>query len=767
MLDPVQYELRFQQAPHADFDVRRVHIHEALGEPYRLEVEAIAIDADADPEAWLGASAEFVLRRGETARSVYGIVESIEDRDATQPRFTFSVVPAFALLAKETTHAIFQAMSVPQVLEAVLAPALARYDRTLKLDLRATYDPRDYCVCFAESILDFCERLIAEEGIVYAFEMTDGAEVMVLRDHAEADPEVWDGEPVPFFAHLDAQSLEEGLVTLAWRRGLTVNAVECTTHNWKGPEFAAYAECVTEPHVHQDRRTLLAAPRRITTDGAENPSFTGVGTPNAEHWAKRGLQAHRVRRRQAEGTSNITALAPGLRMLTDTHTNRNLDDVCVLITAVTHHGESSGAGSEETSVGTHYRNTFKAIVAGQTFIPASPSLKPRVHGVQLATVVGPRDQEIHTDPMGRIRVRFHWDRQSPAEELASCWIRVAQSLAGPGYGAVFIPRVGMEVLVQFLDGDPDQPLVCGTVYNGAAPPPYTLPEDRARSGWVSRSTPGGNGHHELRFDDTADHEELFVRAQHQMRVAVHGQETRTVSGDHSSKIHGERTTTIHKHDTTTVDGVYGISVRGEHSQTRPTGDVRGALLEILKGDYHVQVDDGRIEAVASSEILLECGESRLRMTPSAIELTSPQVTLTAYAVRGPATACLTRLDLTNAAATLEADKVEHASANASVTLQGGTVTARGGCTKGRSAPASELELESNAKCTTRGDVTLSCKNFNAGANGRIELSSFESTTISSTNLLECTACTTQVRGTTTTIAGTPIHLNPPGPSEVA
>jgi type VI secretion system secreted protein VgrG len=265
--------------------------------------------------------------------------------------------------------------------------------------------------------------------------------------------------------------------------------------------------------------------------------------------------------------------------------------------------------------------TFAVIDAKTTFRPPFSALKPSVRGPQTAIVVGPGGQEIWTDPYGRVKVQFHWDREGQKDENSSCWVRVAQAWAGSGFGAQFIPRVGQEVIVDFLDGDPHRPIITGSVYNASNMPPYSLPQNQTQSGIKSQSTPWGNarGGNEIRFEDARGREEMYIHAQgtqttvveRNHSAAIGGDRMLSVSGGETVMIHGGRSTAVALADTLSVVGAATTTVGGNQSlevtgsaQTSVAGSyalsVEGSVSESVDGDFTRTVS-GRVDLTSEGE----------------------------------------------------------------------------------------------------------------------------------------------------------------------
>jgi type VI secretion system secreted protein VgrG len=239
-----------------------------------------------------------------------------------------------------------------------------------------------------------------------------------------------------------------------------------------------------------------------------------------------------------------------------------------------------------------YRNRFTCVSEDVPYRPERRTRCPVVGGAQTAVVVGPAGEEIHTDVSGRVKVQFHWDREGKRDDRSSCWIRVSQAWAGPGWGALYLPRVGQEVVVEFLEGDPDRPIIVGGVYNGANPPPVDLPGEKTRSTLRSASSPGGDGSNELRFEDAKGQEEVYLHAQRDLNVVVEndasrrvgGNETIAVDKDRARSVGGSQSLQVAKDDTSTITGSQLLTVSGNRTTT-----VGASHVETVGADQSVSV----------------------------------------------------------------------------------------------------------------------------------------------------------------------------------
>lgn len=606
-LQPIRYEFSLLNGPDVFFKVRKVRWTEEISSPYRIELELICEEIDVAQDEILGADCELLLERNDTLRAAHGVVERVEmlagfqvGIEVAQLGFRVTVVPAFKLLDQTIDTRFFQGMSVPQIVEDVLGAALGAYGREIdaQTQLVGEYSIRDYCVQFRESPFDFCNRIMEEEGIAYAF-VSDGEsmkERIVLFDTNEDRPlaPLVAGDEVPIVVNRSEEGDRESIGEFDWILPQRPNKLVTRGFNAKVPSGPDEAETSRQDASHPATRAqyIHDGTRQIIDDPNDDPeaeSFTGESLPQRSSLAERMLQLFTSETKVGRGVSNVSGFGAGQKFTLAEHSRPELDGHEFLLTRVVHEADISHAeigGTDDQ--GTHYTNRFECIPIEHVFRPALRTPKPRESGLQSAKVVGPSGEEIHTDKMGRIRVKFQWDRLSPDDQTASCWIRVAQSWAGPGWGAVFIPRIGMEVLVAFIDGNPDNPVVTGCVYNGDNAPPYILPDEKTKTTWKTSSSPGGNGYNELTFEDAAGSEQIIVHAQNDMNE--------TVENNHTTTVHNNQTITVDSNQTTSVGVNQSTSVGGDQSNT-----VSGNQTESVKKNVTVSVDGTRSQTVTKLE----------------------------------------------------------------------------------------------------------------------------------------------------------------------
>ncbi len=623
-LDPVKYDVTIKGGPALDWHVRRFHLVEAISEPYEMALDLIServdpVSEQIDPAAvdgLLGADLMLEYSRNEHSRSVCGVIDQVDlvgvESDVLTVRVR--VVPALRALAQRVDTRLFQDLDVPHILKEVLEAPLKEYERELDVSkLNEGYLVRDYCVQYGESDLAFAHRLMQEEGIFYYFEIDEatGVETMVLADQNADEPNsdfpkvqgVFD-EHIDIIADRAEQADVESLRYLDWQRSEQVNKLSTRRYNWKraDPEAMPEAEQVHDEGTRGRTREIYAPEdRRRIEDCKGDDGYEGTDvTEDEDKLAEKRFQMLRMAEVRGQGASNVTGMRAGGRFTVGEHPHPQVEDQELLVTRVVHFGdcpdrERGGDGGER------YQNSFECLLA--TAVYRTPAMTPRhrIYGAQTATVVGPPGEEIHTDKHGRIKVRFHWDRKSPANDTASCWVRVAQMWGGAGWGTWCLPRIGMEVVVQFLDGNPDRPLVVGCVYNSANPPPVTLPDQKTRTTLKSNSSPGGGGFNELRFEDSKGNEEIFVHAQKDLVETVLNNRTRSVRSNES----------------VTVDGNQTVVVKGAPANG-DKGDTQGQVV-IIDGDHdmavtkHVLVDAGAAIRLTVSETMIYISEDYIEL----------------------------------------------------------------------------------------------------------------------------------------------------------
>lgn len=525
--------------------------------------------------------------------------------DARFTHYRAEVVPWLWFLTRTTDCRIFQNMTVPDIITKIFKD-LGFTD--FKHRLEGTFEPRDYCVQYRETDFNFVSRLMEEYGIFYFFEHEEKKHTLVLANSPTIH-QPCPGQPDARCDFTAGAMLEEDVIAgLQMEQELRPGRYALTDYNFESPS------------------TSLAVNVTSTTNIGGNGKYEVFDYPGEYLKKAQGENLARIRMEEEEaphlvvsGSGTCRAFTPGYRFDLVGHYSPSMDK-CYVLTEVQHVasvGESyAGARAD---AGERYSNHFTCIPFDVPFRPPRVTPRPTVQGPQTAIVVGKAGEEIWTDKYGRVKVQFHWDREGKRDENSSCWIRVSHPWAGKGWGSVSIPRIGQEVIIDFLEGDPDQPIITGRVYNAEQMPPYALPAGGVVSGLKSNSTKGGGGYNEISMNDTKGKEKLTVHAQYDMDTTIEHDETHTVkTGNRTIKVEtGTHTETI-KGDTkiTIQSGAYTLDVAANtHTST--------AAQEIV-----VTSKGAHIHLTAATEIKLQVGASKLLMkSDGSIELSGVNIAI--------------------------------------------------------------------------------------------------------------------------------------------
>ncbi|BES86831.1 hypothetical protein PEC302110_39280 [Pectobacterium araliae] len=521
----LQFTVTVGALPASTFAVVDFQLSEALNQPFALSLNLASPLPGIDFGAVLDQPCELLVwYEGELKRRVSGMVSAFAQGDTgfRRTRYQAEVRPALWRLGLRTNARIFQA----QKPEAIIGTLLEESGITdYAFALRHDHAPREYCVQYRESDLAFVTRLAAEEGLYFFHEFEESKHRVVFADDAGAlskGPEL--------FFNLATQGLSEGDYVRRFRYAERVSTAEVALkdYSFKTPAYGLlHSKMGSELEHQRESYQHFDYPGRFKQDPS-GKAFTGYR-----------LDALRAGAMTGSGESNAAMLMPGSSFTLTEHPNPTLNSGWQLV-AITHSGQQPQALEEESGgEPTTYSNSFEVISAKSTWRADLP-YKPMVDGPQIATVVGPAGEEIYCDEYGRIKLQFPWDRYGASDDQSSCWVRVSQGWAGGQYGLIAIPRIGHEVIVSFLEGDPDQPIVTGRTFHATNPSPYPLPANKTRTS-LRTSTHKGAGFNELRFEDQAGQEEVFIHAQKDMNTVVLNNRKTTVTADHEESVGGNQT----------------------------------------------------------------------------------------------------------------------------------------------------------------------------------------------------------------------------------
>jgi type VI secretion system secreted protein VgrG len=493
-----------------------------IGAPFRYDLIVVSEDLELSAADVLGTAAT-ILVAGDPKRYFNGFVAefALDDIRNDKAHYRLTLVPWIWFLSLRTDNRIFQMKSVVEIVEAVFGiyPD-AKFDKRLS----GSYPPRDYCVQYGESDLDFVQRLLEHEGIFYVFEHEDGAHRLILCDDNGNFTPAPGCETLPY--EPDSRvSFKEGDFITAWR---PMSMVRSGVYVQTDYDF-------TKPSA--DLMSKSAKPLGHAQDAGELYHYPGTYTDlgRGETLSALRLDEAQAPQRRVAAAGTARPLWSGRSFKLDLFPRAAENDEYYVLRADyrlwdAQYRSGQTAGEEGYAVSLALAPTSVA------YRPPRRTPKPVMKGPQTAIVVGPGGEEIFTDEYARVKVQFHWDRLGGRDENTTCFIRVSQTWAGAGWGFIQIPRIGQEVIVDFLEGDPDQPIITGRVYNAEQMPPYGLPGSATQSGWKSNSSPGGGGWNELRFEDKAGSEEVYFQAQKDHNELVKNNEARTIGNDFAEDV---------------------------------------------------------------------------------------------------------------------------------------------------------------------------------------------------------------------------------------
>jgi type VI secretion system secreted protein VgrG len=506
--------------------------------------------------------------------------------------------PWLWVLTRSADCRIFQKKTTPEIIKQIFSDHGFSGD-IIKESLSRTYQQWEYCVQYRETAFNFVSRLMEHEGIYYYFEHKADKHTMVLVDSSSAHSKFAGYAEVPYYPPEQTGRRKRDSISdwsMAWE--IQSGKFAHTDYEFKKPSLNLLAS--------------TQGPQGHGHDKEEIYDYPGIYDTNdvGGSLAKIRLDELRTRYQVAQGHGDARGLLTGsiFKLAGYPRSDQNGEYLITSSTCQAASNDYSSDGGGELE----FTCSFTAIASKEQFRPPRLTPKPVVNGPQTAVVVGPGGEEIHTDEHGRIMVQFHWDRLGKKDENSSCWIRVGQTWASGTWGAMFIPRIGMEVIVDFLEGDPDRPIVTGCVYNGTNKPPYPLPANKTRSTIKSNSSKGGGGSNEMRFEDKKGEEEIYIHAQKDRNLVIEHDETKKVGNDRKKDIAHDETTHVGHDRTETVDNNETITIHANRTETvdkDETITISGNRTETVQKEESITINGGRTENVAKNESIT-IGQSR-------------------------------------------------------------------------------------------------------------------------------------------------------------
>ncbi len=579
--------------------------HESMSRLFSYSLEMLSANHAIAPPDIVGKNVSFRVKLADgSPRWFNGFVSrfSAGSGESGFREYTAEVVPWLWFLTQTTDCRIFQNKSVPQIVEQVFQDlGFMDFDTS---EIHGNHPKREYCVQYRETDFNFVSRLIEEEGIFYYFRHEQGKHTLVLADQKGAYkvlPEAKVEHEYTYAGRFVRDRITSWRHQYEFRPGRWAQ----TDYNFENPG----GNLATPANV-------LLAKEKSVLRLSETDKYEVYDYPGDYLEKEEGKAETRTHMEEDEapydvvvGSSTCKTFTPGGKFTVTRHGSESEVGKTYVVTSIQHSAAEPTRYGRSGGVGQDYHNTFTCIPESVTFRPPRISIRPSIQGSQTAVVTGPRGEEIWPDQYGRVKVQFFWDREGRRTEDTSCWIRCAQSSAGKGWGSMFIPRIGQEVIVSYLEGNPDRPIITGLVYNADQMPPYSLPEEKTKSYWKTNSSKGGDGFNEIRFEDKKGHEQVFVHAEKDLDVRVKNVARETICGDRHRSVGGHQRELVEK---------------DKHSH------VKGDQREKIEGDLSLQVVGRRDEKVGTvyaadsgQEIVLTAGMKVIIKAGAQLSLIGP------------------------------------------------------------------------------------------------------------------------------------------------
>ncbi len=588
---------------------------EKLGELFKYELELLSENEAIDPYKLLGENVTVGIELADDQwRYFNGYVARFGQYEMMDgfALYRLTLRPWLWFLTRAANCRIFQNSNVPDIVKQVFRD---QGFSDIQEKLSGNYAAREYCVQYRETDFNFVSRLLEEEGIYFYFTHENGKHHLVLADSVSAHDKFPGYEAIPYHAEQGSndKTRTDHIHEWVYSQSIQPGTHVLTDYDFKKPKAELLVKlAIKMPHTHAGYEVF---------DYPGGHKEIGVG----EGLVRSRMEERRAQFEGFEGQCNARGLGAGHLFTLTGHRNpiRNREYL-VVSAAYRLRLDSYIASSSPASEGEMFQCNFTAIDSSVTYRPPRVMPKPLVYGAQTAVVSGPAGEEIHTDQYGRVKVQFHWDRYGKNDENSSCWIRVAQPWAGKNWGMLATPRIGQEVVVEFLEGDPDQPLITGSVYNNNQMPPYALPANKTQAGIKSRSSKGGQPAHfnEIRFEDKKGQEHIYFHAEKDLDMLVEHDRREWVQHDRHLRVNNDRIEEVRNDSSTKVD----------RDRTEATGR---KLSQTIGEEHTVKVGDAYHLTTGKSQyfqsgrhIVLESGqELTIRSSGGFIKIDGSGITI--------------------------------------------------------------------------------------------------------------------------------------------
>jgi type VI secretion system secreted protein VgrG len=607
---------------------------EAMSQLYHFDLDLVSQDANLDFGKIIGQNVTIHVQLADPKKERYfhGIISRFAQlpREGRLAHYRAEMVPRLWMLTRATDCALYQNLSVLEIVEQVLKKnGVTDFETSVS----GRYDKWEYCVQYRETACNFVMRLLEQEGLFFFFRHEKQKHVMVIADSPSAHKPSPEQPKVRYEAWTGSgyKRAEDGITGWRFEQEFRPGKYTIRDFNFEMPGTDLLATCDTQ--IQQGGNTAF-----------EIYDYPGEyeNKNQGETQAKLRMEEEELEHTIISGESDCRVFSPGNKFELIGHDRRDQNGAYVL-TSVTHHAQQgglySGVGSPEEA---RYQNTFACIPFAIPFRPLRRTPKPMIQGSQTAFVVGPKGEEIFCDKYGRVKVQFHWDRIGKDDDQSSCWVRVSQPWAGKNWGAISIPRIGQEVIVDFLEGDPDRPIITGRVYNAGAMPPYALPDEQTKTTFKTNSSKGGGGFNELRFEDKKGSEQIFLHGEKDLDIRVKNDRFENIDRDRHLTVERDRFEEIKRDIQSksgrdlvqevgrdhhlTVGGKQAIDVGGSVSIKAGSGliaQVTGNTTLSSTGALYMKGMNVVIEA--SAGLTIKAGGSFVTVNAGGVQISGPMV----------------------------------------------------------------------------------------------------------------------------------------------
>ena len=610
-----QLDLSFASGE-SSLSVRRLTVQEGICTLFDVSILARSPEPSLDLEALVGKSASLrtvagiVNTTSSGTRTWTGICAWAEQVQGLPPApgekplstYQFRIVPNLWLLTQRVGNRIYQHLSIPDIVDKLLGEWSV--DATWKVD-RGLYPKLEYKAQYGETDYAFFCRLLEEAGIAFNFPDDEhkGTHLTLLDKPQTESPR---GTAIHYVDNPNQASEKEFVTNIRLHHEVRPGAYTLRDYDFRNPAFALFGEAPKTPGPEQAYEQYHYRPGGMLIEGGKSggtPVADDKGVARYEQKygkdrSQRSLEADRVGKRGISFETNVVDLWPGVVFGIEHHAHSELAEKVLVNSLKLDH-----------TVGEGWKIAGTALFSKDPYRPALKTQKPQVHGVQSAMVVGPKGQEIHTDEFGRVRVQFPWDREGKGDDGSSCWIRVSQGWGGTGFGMINLPRIGQEVLVGFLDGDPDDPIVVGRVFNAIQQVPYKLPENKTVSGWKTNSSPDGGGYNEIKLEDKKNLELVYIQAQRNLDKLVKNDETERTMRHHHGTVVGNQDLVVKLNKREMVEQNEHLHVKGDRMQKidASTSLTIGKDQDEKVGEKHALEAGKEIHLKAGTKVIIEAG----------------------------------------------------------------------------------------------------------------------------------------------------------------